>query len=55
MMPKSVKRFSKDIMLPSKSMMPKSVKRFSEDIMLHLLDLEQFQEKCERLGSATSP
>ena len=34
MMPKSVKRFSDDIMLKKKSMMPKSVERFSDDIML---------------------
>jgi hypothetical protein len=30
MMPKSVKRFSDNIMLQKKSMMPKSVKRFSQ-------------------------
>jgi hypothetical protein len=34
MMPKSVKRFSDNIMLKNKSMMPKSVKRFSDNIML---------------------
>ena len=34
MMPKSVKRFSDNIMLKNNSMMPKSVKRFSDNIML---------------------
>jgi hypothetical protein len=33
MMPKSVKRFSDNIMRKQESMMPKSVKRFSDDIM----------------------
>jgi hypothetical protein len=36
MMPKSVKRFSDNIMPSHKGMMPKSVKRFSDNIMLHL-------------------
>jgi hypothetical protein len=33
MMPKSVKRFSDNIMRKKESMMPKSVKRFSDHIM----------------------
>jgi hypothetical protein len=33
MIPKSVKRFSDQIMLETKRMIPKSVKRFSDKIM----------------------
>lgn len=52
-MPKSVKRFSDQIMRKTKRMMPKSVKRFSDQVMRQIERMMTLVRSSERLTLQT--